>query len=159
MQKFHYVYRITNIQEKKHYYGVRSSDVEPKLDLGIKYFSSSADKEFIKEQKENNNIFKYKIIKQFDSRKEAIELEIKLHNKFNVNINESFYNRTKQTSSGWDISGTQWTYDKTPEEIKEVYRKYPIKTNYRFTNNLKGMDTGQKINQKMMFAQYMPLAR
>ena len=69
--KYHYVYRITNTQTNKHYYGVRSSKVEPKLDLGIKYFSSSTDKEFIKEQKENKTIFKYKIIKQFNSRKEA----------------------------------------------------------------------------------------
>ena len=62
---FHYVYRITNKKENKHYYGVRSSKVEPKLDLGVKYFSSSTDKEFINEQKINNYLFKYKIIKQF----------------------------------------------------------------------------------------------
>ena len=67
--KHHYVYRITNTQEKKHYYGVRSSKVEPKSDLGINYFSSSTDKQFIKEQKENKRVFKYKVVKQFDSRK------------------------------------------------------------------------------------------
>ena len=103
--KYHYVYRITNIQEKKHYYGVRSSKIEPKLDLGIKYFSSSKDKEFIKDQKENKSIFKYKIIKQFDSGEEAVNLEIKLHSKFNVGVNESFYNKSKQTSLGWDRTG------------------------------------------------------
>lgn len=103
----HYTYRITNIKLNKHYYGVRSAK-EPIYDLGIKYFSSSKDKEFIKDQKENINNYKYKIIKIFDNRKDAILLEIKLHNKFNVGINESFYNRSKQTSIRFDTSGTKW---------------------------------------------------
>lgn len=109
MLKYHYVYRITNTQTNKHYYGVRSSKVEPKLDLGIKYFSSSTDKEFIKEQKENKSIFKYKIIKQFNSREEAVKLEIKLHSKFDVGLNESFYNRAKQTSTRFDTTGIKHT--------------------------------------------------
>ena len=37
----HYVYRITCITTKKHYYGVRSCEVEPSKDLGKKYKSSS----------------------------------------------------------------------------------------------------------------------
>lgn len=51
LKKYHYVYRITNTQTKMHYYGCRSSNVEPKLDLGVKYFSSSTDREFMLEQK------------------------------------------------------------------------------------------------------------
>lgn len=121
MSKYHYVYRITNTQEKKQYYGVRSSKVEPKSDLGIKYFSSSSDKDFIKGQKENKSIFKYKVVKIFETRVEAINLEIKLHSKFNVGIDESFYNKSKQTSTGFDTSGT--TYSHT-EEAKEKIRKY-----------------------------------
>ena len=37
--KFHYVYRITNIVENKHYYGSRTSKINPYDDLGKKYFS------------------------------------------------------------------------------------------------------------------------
>ena len=73
MSKFHYVYRITNTIENKHYYGVRTSKVEPKLDLGFKYFSSSKDKAFISDQRENKDDYKYKVIKIFSSREEAIE--------------------------------------------------------------------------------------
>lgn len=113
--KHHYVYRITNTKEQKHYYGVRSSKVEPKLDLGIKYFSSSKNKEFIKAQKNNKDIFKYKVVKQFDSRKEAINLEIKLHAKFNVGKNNNFYNASKQTSTGFDRSGISFKHS---EETK-----------------------------------------
>lgn len=112
MKKYHYVYRITNKELNKHYYGVRSSKVEPKLDLGIKYFSSSTDKEFINEQKVNKDIFKYKVVRQFDSRKEAINLEIKLHDKFNVGKNNNFYNVSKQTSTGFDRSGISFKHSK-----------------------------------------------
>lgn len=92
MQKYHYVYRITNTKENKHYYGSRSSKVEPKLDLGIKYFSSSSDKEFKNEQKENKSIFKYKVIKIFETRKEANMYEHLLHTRFQVHVNKKFYN-------------------------------------------------------------------
>lgn len=107
MKLYNYVYRITNMKSSKHYYGVRSSKVEPKLDLGIKYFSSSSDKKFIKEQKENKSIFKYKIIKIYKTREEATNLEIKLHDKFDVAKNEMFYNKSKQTSCKFDTSGTK----------------------------------------------------
>jgi len=100
----HYTYRITNIILNKHYYGVRTSKINPKLDLGTKYFSSSCDKDFISDQKINPQNYKYKVIKISNTRKEAMELEIKLHNKFDVAINESFYNRAKQTSTGFDRS-------------------------------------------------------
>lgn len=105
MSKYHYTYRITNIVEHKHYYGVRSSKLHPSQDLGIKYFSSSSNKEFISEQVSNPENFKYKIIKIFETREEAIALEIKLHAKFNVGVNESFYNKAKQTSVGFDTTG------------------------------------------------------
>ncbi len=103
---YNYVYRITNKIENKHYYGCRTSKIEPKLDLGIKYFSSSSDKEFKLDQNENPLNYKYKIIKIFNIRTEAIKLEIKLHKKFNVGINESFYNRARQTSIGFDFDCT-----------------------------------------------------
>ena len=100
-KKYHYVYRITNKENNKHYYGVRSSKIEPKLDLGLKYFSSSTDKEFINEQKSNKDKFKYKIIKTFETRIDAMNMEIKLHNKFNVGKNEKFYNLAEQLSTSF----------------------------------------------------------
>lgn len=109
---YHYTYRITNTKERMYYYGVHSCNCLPKEDIGIKYFSSSKNKEFIKDQKENPQDYKYKIIKIFDSRKEAIEHEIFLHNKFNVGINESFYNKAKQTSTDYDTTGKASVKDK-----------------------------------------------
>lgn len=124
--KNHYVYRITNKENNKHYYGVRSSKIEPKLDLGIKYFSSSRDKEFMNEQKINKDKFKYKVIKMFETREEAINLEIKLHNKFEVQKNKNFYNKSKQTTTKFDTAGLSLYKDETnniilitPDEAKQ----------------------------------------
>jgi len=100
----YYTYRITDLKNKKYYYGSRTTDKDPKKDIGHTYFSSSSDKSFIKDQKDNPENFKYKVIKIFDNLEQAIELEIKLHNKFNVGVNESFYNRAKQTSIGFKSS-------------------------------------------------------
>lgn len=103
--KWHYVYRITNRTMKKHYYGSRSSKVEPRLDLGIHYFSSSQDKSFIQQQKENPNMFKYKVLKTFKSRDNALLYECKLHKKFSVGSNPHFYNKVAQTSKGFSTYG------------------------------------------------------
>lgn len=95
---YHYVYRITNIIEKKHYYGKRSSKIEPKLDLGFKYFGSPSGKTnswIVKDQKENPASYRYKIIRICDSAGAAHKLEAKLHNRCNVAKNENFYNEVK----------------------------------------------------------------
>ena len=118
--QYNYVYRITNKENNKHYYGVRSSKIEPKLDLGIKYFSSSRDKEFMNEQKINKDKFKYKVIKMFETREEAINLEIKLHNKFDVSKNSNFYNKSKQLISSFDTSGVvPWNKNKICENLRK----------------------------------------
>ena len=62
--KYHYTYRITNIKDGMYYYGVHSCDCLPQEDIGIKYFSSSK-KQFIKDQKENPQDYKYKVVKIF----------------------------------------------------------------------------------------------
>lgn len=101
----HYVYRITNIILNKHYYGKRSTKINPKSDLGIKYFSSSKDRKFLLDQKKNPDNYKYKIILQCKSSEEALLKEIYLHNKFNVGKNKYFYNKVKQSSKKFDTTG------------------------------------------------------
>ena len=106
---YHYVYRITNVVDNKHYYGKRSSSTEPALDLGIKYFSSSSNKSFVNDQKQNPGNYRYKIVFICKSSKEALALEIRLHRKFDVGVNPLFYNRAKQTSTGFDHAGVPLT--------------------------------------------------
>ena len=116
---YHYTYRITNVKEGMYYYGVRSCDCLPKEDIGVKYFSTSKKKEFIKDQKENPQDYKYKVVKIFSTRTEAVEHEIFLHKKFEVGKNLSFYNDSKQTSTGFDRSGTK----DSPETIEKKRNK------------------------------------
>lgn len=110
---FHYLYRITNLVEQKHYYGIRTSKhILPQDDLGVKYFSSSTDEEFISDQKKHPENYRYKVIIITNLRKKAGELEIKIHKKFNVGDNTKFYNKIIQSSSRLDPSGKVPVKDK-----------------------------------------------
>ena len=87
-----------------HYYGDRSCNCEPKLDLGIEYFSSFGNKFFEIDQKLNPDHYKYKIVKIFKSsdgysREDATKLECEFHEKFSVKDSKHFINRANQTTS------------------------------------------------------------
>jgi hypothetical protein len=116
--KYYYVYRITNKIHNKHYYGYRSSNTIPGLDIGIKYLSSSSDKDFIKDQIQNPQNYKYVIVRIFNNREDAHNLEIKLHARFNVGANPSFYNKAKATSSKFSITGTTLS-EQTKKKMSE----------------------------------------
>lgn len=102
---YHYVYRITNKVLNKHYYGKRGSTIKPELDIGIVYFSSSSDKVFMKDQKENPQNYKYKVVSVHSSSYQALLKEVRLHYKFDVGVNKNFYNKAKQSTAGADRTG------------------------------------------------------
>ena len=104
-EKSHYTYWITNTKLQKHYIGVRSSDIPPIHDIGIKYFSSSSEEDFKKDQKINPQDYEYRIIGVFPTKKEAYLNEIELHETYNVGVNLRFYNRANATSTGFSTSG------------------------------------------------------
>jgi hypothetical protein len=139
---YHYVYRITNIVEKKHYYGKRSSKIEPKLDLGFKYFGSPSGKTnswIVKDQKINPQNYKYKIIRICNTSSEAQKLESLLHRRFNVDNNQRFYNEVKSSytnSLGFDPVDKAYVIDQNnikyyvsrdDERIKSGELFYPNK--------------------------------
>lgn len=163
---YHYVYRITNTKSNTHYYGSRSSKCHPSKDLGVLYFSSSSDKEFILDQETNPTYYKYKIIKCFDSREYATEYEIFLHEYFNVKNHPSFYN---QTSSGFHTQGYKHTANalekmskakkgkpnisfKGKHHTEESKRLIGIKSKQRWANNphpMKGKSHSLMTRKKM----------
>jgi hypothetical protein len=120
---YHYVYRITDKITNKHYYGKRSCTVLPIEDLGHTYFSSSRDKKFIQEQKDNPQRFKYKIVRICKSVKEALLLEVKLHAMFNVGINPCFINKAKQTTDLFSTCGKVIAKNILTGEIEHVDRE------------------------------------
>lgn len=118
---YYYVYRITNKKEGKHYYGKRKSNLAPKNDLGVRYFSSSTDKEFMADQKQNPDVYKYKVVKVFTEALLAAEFEIRLHTKFEVGSNPAFYNKAKQTSSKFDASSLPISKERR-EAISKMFK-------------------------------------
>lgn len=119
-QVYHYVYRITNTVDSKHYYGSRSSSVHPTKDLGKLYFSSSTDTLFVKDQKIHPQHYKYKIVAIYKNRVDALALEAKLHQKFDVKSNPSFYNKANQTSSKFSTASRVTCVNTLTEEILSV---------------------------------------
>lgn len=101
--KHNFVYIIINKLNNKKYIGCKSCNEEPYNVIGKTYFSCSKNKNFMKEQYNNPENFKYIVLKDFNTRKEALNFECKLHERYKVNINENFYNIAKQTSSGFDV--------------------------------------------------------
>ncbi len=97
-QKYHYVYEITNIYNGMRYFGARSSKVPPHLDT--KYMSSSPTlKAAIKE--EGLSHFSKLILAVFPTREKALAHEVFLHKRFDVDKDPTFYNKAKQTSTGF----------------------------------------------------------
>lgn len=150
----YYVYRITNIILNKHYYGKRKCNIDPKLDLGIRYFSSSRDKTFIEDQKLNPQNYKYKIIKQFISKDSATLLEIKLHDKFDVAKNPNFYNKSKQTSSKFDTTGISFMTEDMRKEvsIRNSHRNKEKWKNPEYRDYMLGILHSPEVKEKQKIA-------
>jgi len=117
---YNYPYRITNLVTGMHYYGTRSCSINPKLDLGFKYFGSLTGEEgkaFRAEQKANPFNFRYKVLGLFATRELAIVREIFLHNKFDVGRNSKFYNKSKQTSTKFDTGGIKRSQESITKQL------------------------------------------
>lgn len=102
---YHYVYLIEDLSPpntERFYIGVRSSKVVPELD---KYMGSPKDKDFKRRIVENPHDFIKTIVDILPSREIAVQLEINLHNTYDVAKNNLFYNRSKQTSTGYSVQG------------------------------------------------------
>ena len=94
MSKYHYVYHSYE-EWGREYIGVRSCNCLPEEDT--KYFGSFKDKTFFPTEKT--------ILFVCETRQEIMEIEIKLHDFFDVAVNSKFANKSKQTSTGFDRAG------------------------------------------------------
>jgi hypothetical protein len=79
--------------------GIRSCDCSPEEDT--KYFGSFKDKTF----KPTGKV----ILFVCETRQEVAEIEIELHDFFDVSVNPQFANRSKQTSTKFDRTGVPHT--------------------------------------------------
>jgi len=98
MTTHHYVYHSYE-EWGRDYIGARSCDCLPEED--IEYFGSFKDKTF--------NPTGKNILFVRETRQEVVEIEIILHNFFDVAVNPKFANRSKQTSTKFDTTGVPTT--------------------------------------------------
>ena len=96
----------------------KRNTLEPEEDIGIIYFSSSSDKNFMLEQKQYPERYEYYILGNFETREEAVQLEVDLHKLYDVKTNDSYYNKANQTSTGFDTTGVKIIF--TEEHCKKI---------------------------------------
>lgn len=118
--KYFYTYRITNKVLNKHYYGVRTSCVEPHKDLGINYFSSSTDDDFLSDQQLNRDNYKYKVVKIYDSHYDACMGELKLLTRVNADKSDKFYNKTINCNDKFTNPDYMSVYDLKHSKYRRV---------------------------------------
>jgi len=113
MAKHHYVYHSYEEWEGG-YIGCRTCDCPPEED--IKYFGSFSDKTFFPTEKT--------ILFVCETRQEAMEIEIKLHDFFDVAVNPQFANMAKATSTGFDTTGVTRTGESKKKQSEARKGKY-----------------------------------
>jgi hypothetical protein len=134
----HYTYFLTSKEPfngMKYYIGVRSCKVNPEED---KYLSSS------KVIKRNKIAVDKHILSTWDTRQEAVNHEILLHDCFDVAANPEFFNQATQTAVGFDTSGKpspmkgkQHTLE-TIGKMRESKLNQSDETKQKISNTLKG---------------------
>ena len=104
---YHYTYKITithiiATEPRKFYYGSRSCKCLPEDDISYK----SSCKDLLTFVKENKDIlYSKEILAYFTDRESAILHEISLHSEYDVAKNPEFFNKAKQTSTGFCTAG------------------------------------------------------
>ena len=140
-EKYHYVYRITNIVMRKHYYGKRSSTDYPLNDIGQTYLSSSTDDLFMQDQLSNPQNYSYKVVRIFESSELAYKFEREVHLKFDVGQNPKFYN--KIISGGVPYSSNMVTVRDKTGKTKSI-TKEEFATSSEYIGVMNGITTLRK---------------
>ncbi len=118
--QYYFTYKITNTVKQKHYIGSKVSKLVPEDCIGVTYFSSSRDKKFLKDQQLNPENYVYDVVGIFDTYEEAIQHEVDLHEFYEVAKNKNFYNKSKQTSTGFSTYGMKFPTIDEVEKRKEA---------------------------------------
>ena len=135
MTKHHYVYKSYE-EEGREYIGIRSCNCLPEED--IKYFGSFRDKTFKPTGKTILFVCKTRI--------EASEIEIELHDFFNVAVNPQFANKAKQTSTKFDMTGVPHTEEWKKAISERMVGKY-IGENHPMFNVPRTEEVKKKISK------------
>jgi hypothetical protein len=122
----HYTYLSTDPADGRMYIGSRSCACEPVKDTN--YFGSFKDKTFKPQIK--------KILKTFNTRKEAFKHEIYLHYVLDVSANPLFANRARATTTGFTWVGQKHTQE-TKEKIKKSCQNVSVERRMKMSEAAK----------------------
>ena len=117
----HYVYHSYE-EWGREYIGCRTCDCLPEEDT--KYFGSFRDKTFFPTEKT--------ILFVCETREEAAEIEIELHDFFDVAVNPQFANRAKAVSTGFDRTGILESEETRKKKSVAKKGKYTGEKSHRF---------------------------
>lgn len=101
MKKYHYTYKVTLEETGQFYIGVRSSKLEPELD--VKYKGSMVS------WKVDKKLLKKEIIEVYDSREEANEDEFQLIEIEKIQLKNNLCMNAHIPSKGFCMNGIKWT--------------------------------------------------
>ncbi len=124
--RIHYVYRVTNLISNTHYYGSKTDNLEPTI--GVRYFTSSNNREFRKDFKENIKNYKVKIIRFFNNKADKIIFESYLHHHFGVKSHKRFLNLMNQLPWGCDNTGFKYS-EKSKRLMSSLATERELKIN------------------------------
>ena len=122
---YNYVYLITDLINDMFYIGAKSCNEHPSENLGIKYFSSSQNKNFIQDQKNNPENYKYEILSIHENRLNANKEEARLHELYDVRNNKKFYNKINAANSniGFNTSNLVVAVNENTNKIEYVSKE------------------------------------
>ena len=133
MTKHHYVYHSYE-EWGREYIGCRTCDCLPEEDTN--YFGSFYDKTFKPTEKT--------ILFVCETRIEALEIEIELHNFFNVAVNPKFANQVKQTNTGFDTTGVPQTEEhKKKKSVAKTGKTLTEETKKKISMGMSGENNPQ----------------
>ena len=144
-KKNNYVYLITNKITNMKYIGSRGTNENIPLNDLKKYKSSTTDKNFKQDQKNNPQNYLYEILSFHSNRLLAIKEESRLHTIYDVKTNTEYYNKSNQTINGFDVSGKIPVYD-INKNIIYINCNDPLFISGVYTHINKGMVTVKDIH-------------
>lgn len=112
-----YVYWITDKRDGKHYIGSRGSKKSDLMKDLLEYGTTSCRKDDILN---NPNMFVFNILRIFENRLLAYQYEILLHNKFEVELNDKFFNKSRQTTLKFTMANFSHIYNKETDEFEII---------------------------------------
>ena len=141
MTQNHYVY-CSYEEWGREYVGRRTCDCLPEEDT--KYFGSFRDKTFKPKGKD--------ILFVCETREEAAEIEIKLHDFFDVAVNPQFVNRAKAVSTGFDTTGVPRTKESKKKQSEAVsgekHRQYGVPITEETKKKLSEANSGRTLTEE-----------